>query len=86
LEVEMSRPSSHRLSPGAAATAGVLLAVPILALLLVPLYARTGPELWGFPFFYWYQLLWVVICGAFTGGAHWVIARDRRDSRNGGRR
>ena len=76
----MSRPSPRRLPPATAATAGVLLAVPILALLLVPLYARKGPELWGFPFFYWYQLLWVLICGLFTTAAHRVIQRDRRSS------
>jgi hypothetical protein len=25
----------------------------------VPFYARLTPELFGFPFFYWYQLAWV---------------------------
>jgi hypothetical protein len=58
-------------------TVAVLLAVPTLALLLVPLYARTGPHLWGIPFFYWYQMLWVVACGLFTGTAYKVIERDR---------
>lgn len=73
----MSTPNRHRLSPGVAVAVAVLLAIPVLALLLVPLYARKAPELWGFPFFYWYQLLWVLICGLFTGSAHLLIERDR---------
>ena len=73
----MSQPSRHRLPQGAAAAAGVLLAIPILALLWVPLYARKGPEVWGFPFFYWYQMLWVVLCSFCTGGAYQIIQRAR---------
>jgi len=37
----------------------VLLVVAILGTLLVPIYARTLPELGHFPFFYWFQLIWV---------------------------
>jgi hypothetical protein len=32
-----------------------LLVIPITAPLLVPLYNRVDPKLWGIPFFYWYQ-------------------------------
>ena len=73
----MSQPSRHRLSPGATIGAGILLAVPIIALLWVPIYARKDPELWGFPFFYWYQMLWVILCGFCTGGAYLLVQRDR---------
>jgi hypothetical protein len=38
-----------------------LLAVPFAATLIPPFYARRAPELFGFPFFYWYQIAWVVI-------------------------
>ena len=37
----------------------LLLLVPVIGLLCVPLYNIDAPSLWGFPFFYWYQLLWV---------------------------
>jgi hypothetical protein len=57
--------------------AGVLLAIPLLALLIVPIYARSSPKLWGFPFFYWYQLLWVFIAAAFTEAAYLVVRRSR---------
>ena len=38
-----------------------LLLLPYLALLVPALYARNTPALLGIPFFYWYQLLWVLI-------------------------
>ena len=41
------------------ALAGMLLVLPVLALLAVPVYNRTDPALAGVPFFYWYQLAWV---------------------------
>lgn len=56
---------------------GVLLAVPVLAILLVPTYARKGPELAGWPFFYWYQVLWVLLSGVFTATAYVLINRAR---------
>lgn len=76
----MSSSSSRppRLSAGAAITAGVLLLVPLVALALVPTYSRETPRLWGFPFFYWYELLWVFLAPAFTWTAYLVIQRARR--------
>jgi ABC-type spermidine/putrescine transport system permease subunit II len=81
LEVDMPTPVRYRLSSGAIVAVTVLLAIPILALVLVPIYARKGPELWGFPFFYWYQLLWVLLCGLFTSAAYRLIERDRKRAR-----
>jgi hypothetical protein len=40
--------------------------VPIVGLLWVPIYAKQDPELFGFPFFYWYQLAWVPASVAIT--------------------
>jgi hypothetical protein len=58
--------------------AGVLLAIPVTALLIVPIYGRTKPTLWGFPFFYWYQLLWVILAAGFTYGAYLLLRRTGR--------
>jgi hypothetical protein len=77
----MSHPSRHRLSTGVCVAVAILLAIPVLALLIVPIYARRGPEFLGFPFFYWYQLIWVFICAAFTGSAYLLIERDRKGKR-----
>ncbi len=71
----MSDTGDHRLSARDKTLAGVLLAIPLLALLLVPVYARSGPELLGFPFFYWYQLMWVFLAAGFTHSAYLVIRR-----------
>jgi len=35
------------------------LVIPFIATLWVPFFNMKSPELFGFPFFYWYQLLWV---------------------------
>jgi hypothetical protein len=43
----------------------LLLLVPLIGVLIPPIYNDREPELFGFPFFYWYQLLWVplsVVC------------------------
>lgn len=44
-----------------------LLAVPLLLLVYPGLYARTTPELFGFPFFYWYQFAVVIATALLTG-------------------
>jgi hypothetical protein len=43
-----------------------LLALPFLALLYPPLYAHETPHLIGIPFFYWYQIAWLIITAAIT--------------------
>ena len=60
--------------------AGVLLALPIVGLLWVQSYARIEPTLAGFPFFIWYQFLWVFLCAACTWTGHRLVlaARPRR--------
>jgi hypothetical protein len=45
----------------------VLLLVPVLAVLAVPIFNRTAPALFGFPFFYWYQMVWVILCSGIAG-------------------
>jgi hypothetical protein len=35
------------------------LLIPYIALLWLPFYNDTRPSIGGFPFFYWYQFLWV---------------------------
>jgi hypothetical protein len=69
------------LRPGTLLTAGVLLAIPVLALLIVPIYASEDPHLWGFPFFYWYQFLWVFLASGFTYAAFRVIESARGGDR-----
>ena len=45
----------------------VLFALPFVAVLWVSSYNRVEPALFGVPFFYWYQLAWVIMTAAIAG-------------------
>jgi hypothetical protein len=64
--------------------AAILLAIPLVALMWVSSYAKETPRIGGFPFFFWYQFLWVFICSAMTYAAHRLVLAARK--KNGGRR
>lgn len=55
--------------------AGVCLLAPAVALLWVPWYTREGPELMGFPFFYWYQFAWVPVTSVLLLLTHRLLRR-----------
>ncbi len=59
----------------------VILLIAIVVPLLVSTYDRRDPELFGFPFFYWYQLLWVFICAGLCGLSFWLLKRERDAAR-----
>jgi Protein of unknown function (DUF3311) len=54
----------------------LLLLLPFAGLLYPPLYATEDPELFGFPFFYWYQFAWVPATAAVT----YLVYRKTRPS------
>jgi len=43
----------------------LLIIIPSIVNLSVPLYNRSGPDLYGLPFFYWFQTVWLVVCSVF---------------------
>jgi hypothetical protein len=43
----------------------ILLAVIFVAVLAVPLFNHVAPTLFGFPFFYWYQLAVVPVASVY---------------------
>jgi hypothetical protein len=53
-----------------------LLVVPAAATLIPALYNRADPALFGLPFFYWYQLAWVVVTAAIL----WLVTRLTREN------
>ncbi|MFV0133714.1 DUF3311 domain-containing protein [Streptomyces sp. HMX87] len=65
---------------------GLCLAAPFVAMLWVGSYAKADPEFIGIPFFYWYQMAWVVISTALTMVAYQLWQRDQRARRGGGQR
>jgi Protein of unknown function (DUF3311) len=63
----------------------LLLLIPFVALLWVPFYNRLDPTLFGIPFFYWYQFLWVILtslvvwlCDALTRPVETERAEGRK--------
>jgi hypothetical protein len=54
-----------------------LLLLPWIAMIWVPSYNKVEPQLFDFPFFYWYQLLWVLI-------VYFKTKRRAPDSSQGG--
>jgi hypothetical protein len=63
---------------------GLLLAPAVLLPLLVPIYDRTDPTLFGFPFFYWFQFALIPLAAVLTTTAY-VLAKkvDRRAHEKG---
>jgi hypothetical protein len=45
----------------------LLLVLPLIGTLVPPIYNRASPALFGMPFFYWYQLAWVIVTAALLG-------------------
>jgi Protein of unknown function (DUF3311) len=80
----MSQDSSpaHRPSIGLWTLIIVILAPAVVIPLWVPLYDKTDPTLWGFPFFYWFQfalILLSAVCTILAYGLSRVADRRRRE-------
>jgi len=58
-----------------------MIVIAIVMPLLVPLYAHEDPTLWGIPFFYWYQLLWVFIAAGLLAVAYLLMRNEDRRRR-----
>ncbi|CAN5527594.1 DUF3311 domain-containing protein [soil metagenome] len=56
----------------------LLLLLPFIGLLWIPFYNRELPALFGFPFFYWYQLVWVPL----TAFLIWLVYRHGQRERD----
>jgi hypothetical protein len=54
-----------------------LLVLPLVGTLIPPIYNSADPELIGIPFFYWYQMLWILISVTCTV----VVYRKTRGDR-----
>ena len=52
----------------------IVLIIPFIGTLFPSIYSSATPALGGIPYFYWYQLLWVVITGLLTILVHFLTA------------
>jgi hypothetical protein len=71
--------SSHPRQTGLWVLIVVILVPAVVIPLWVPLYDKTDPSLWGFPFFYWFQFAMILMAASLTAIAY-VLSRvaDRR--------
>jgi hypothetical protein len=53
----------------------LLFILQFVAVLWPPFYNKTEPQLIGVPFFYWYQLAWVIIAAVATAVVYRVTSR-----------
>ncbi|MFE9676357.1 DUF3311 domain-containing protein [Streptomyces sp. NPDC006259] len=65
---------------------GLCLFAPFVAMLWVGSYAKIDPTFIGIPFFYWYQMLWVLLSTVLTVTAYklWQLDQRGRDNQGGG--
>jgi hypothetical protein len=55
---------------------GLMFLVVVAVSLWVPLYNRTEPTLVGMPFFYWFQIAWIVV-GAVAVALAYTLSAQR---------
>jgi len=64
----------------------VLLAASLIGTLWVPFYNHLTPTLGDFPFFYWYQLMWVPIVAILSAAAYLLSRLTQRGNAAAGPR
>jgi uncharacterized protein DUF3311 len=52
----------------------LILLLPFIGLLWLPFYNKAEPALWGFPFFYWYQFVWVFVTSILI----WIVYQGEK--------
>ena len=71
--------SPARCGPARWGIVTALLVVSIAGALWVPVYARSLPKLGPFPFFYWYQFVWIPVAAVLCGICY-LLLRTKRPS------
>jgi len=57
----------------------LLFIIQFVAVLWPPFYNKAEPSWIGLPFFYWYQLLWVIISALITAFVYLITADNSRE-------
>jgi hypothetical protein len=55
----------------------LLFLLQFIGVLWPPFFNRVEPALLGLPFFYWYQLLWVLLSALITALIYWATVEDQ---------
>jgi membrane protein implicated in regulation of membrane protease activity len=64
----------------------ILLIPPVVLPLWVPLYDKTDPTLWGFPFFFWFQFALILASAVMTVVVYLLSRVAERKDREGAHR
>lgn len=59
----------------------LLLLIPFVGLLVPSFYNFREPTFLDFPFFYWYQLLWIIITAIITAAVYFLESAARTSKR-----
>jgi hypothetical protein len=78
----MAQPQRRAQHPRNAVIAGVLLLVAVIGAFWVPIYARSAPKLGDFPFFYWFQLIWMPVVMVLCYLAYLLMRAPRAPRRD----
>jgi hypothetical protein len=54
----------------------LLFVIQIAVILWPPLYNRAEPTVMGVPFFYWFQMLWVIVSAVITAVVYFATTDD----------
>jgi Protein of unknown function (DUF3311) len=79
----MPQRATRTTSPVVRVVVAILLVAPFVIYLAVPSYAKVEPRLAGFPFFYWWQLVWVIITALLISAAY-LLTRGSGAPKDGG--
>lgn len=55
----------------------LLILIPSIANLTVPIYNTASPELFGLPFFYWFQIAWLFIAPVFYLTFSKIVGKEK---------
>jgi hypothetical protein len=57
----------------------IMLVIPYVFMTVgFTIYDRVQPEIGGWPFFYWYQLMWIFIAGILTFSVYTIETREHK--------
>jgi Protein of unknown function (DUF3311) len=54
----------------------LLFIMQFIAVLWPPFYNKAEPSWMGVPFFYWYQMLWVILAAIFNAVVYFAVAEE----------
>jgi hypothetical protein len=58
----------------------ILILIPSSVNLLVPLYNKEMPDVFGIPFFYWFQTIWLFICSGFYLAFAYLMKKEEENN------